>query len=399
MKAKTGPAAETPRGEIQAMRAFSVPAGPACFGPLQGLSVAVQENISLAGQECTAGSRMLEGYRPPFTATAVEKLQQAGAVMVGQASMEEFGIQQRAGQSPSGFASAGPGAAVAAGFASAALGEDSGGSCAVPAARCGVYTLRPTFGRVSRYGLISAVSTLSQISPVAANLTDLRQVLKVISGRDLRDSTTLETPPPGPLPQTLKIALPRQGLSPVLQQHCQCWQSQGMEVEVVDLPVLNQTDGALFTLQCWQTASNLARYDGVHFGAGLAQPMSYQAHCTQVRTQGFNAQTKYRILLGYYWSARENQGGRLAAALGIQQDLRERLAQLFTRFHAIIWPCQSNETGADWSVLAGLPSLTIPSEDLPGGGFHVIGPALGEDLLLWAGARLQPPKGGPPHGI
>jgi aspartyl-tRNA(Asn)/glutamyl-tRNA(Gln) amidotransferase subunit A len=295
--------------------------------PLFGIPVAVKDNICTGGTRTTCASRMLENFVPPYDAAVVESLVAAGAVIVGKTNMDEFAMGSstetsafgatknpaRAGFVPGG-SSGGSAAAVAAGMVPAALGSDTGGSIRQPCSHCGCVGLKPTYGRVSRYGLVAFASSLDQIGPIASRVQDIGTLLEVISAGDSRDSTNARRPfvdEPGSYCADIRgltIGLPREyfgeGLSEdvrsVLDALLAAMKKDGAAVAEVSLPHVNYAVATYYILCTAEASSNLARYDGVKYGHRAERAETLTGMYTQSREEGFGAEVKRRIMTGTY---------------------------------------------------------------------------------------------------
>lgn len=298
--------------------------------PLAGLPVIIKDNICVRGQTTTCASKMLSNFVPPYDATVWERLRQAGAVMVGKANMDEFAMGSSTENSAFGVtrnpwdtsrvpggSSGGSAAAVAAGYVLATLGSDTGGSIRQPAAFCGVTGLKPTYGRVSRYGLIAFASSLDQIGPITHTATDAALILSVIGGYDRRDSTSAEVALPAQLadlesapglakvrlavPDVVNRLLPddaRHSFEAALAE----LRAMGVEIEEVALPYLEEALSAYYVIAPAEASSNLARYDGVRYGARPEQTdfENVSDLTTKTRSAMFGSEVKRRIMLGTY---------------------------------------------------------------------------------------------------
>ena len=294
--------------------------------PLAGVPIAIKDNICTNGLRTTASSRMLASYVPPYDATVVERLEAAGAIIVGKTNCDEFAMgssNENSAFGPvhnpwdlervPGGTSGGSAAAVAAGVVPVALGSDTGGSIRQPSAMCGVVGLKPTYGRVSRYGLIAHASSLDQIGPIARRVRDAAVVLRVIAGRDSADATSASEPVPdfpaaltGDIRQT-RIGVPRrlldQGVddevSPAFFAALESLRARGATLVDVDLPHARYAIATYYLVATAEASSNLARYDGVRYGLRVPAS-SLQAMYAKTRASGFGPEVKRRIMLGTY---------------------------------------------------------------------------------------------------
>ena len=409
--------------------------------PLAGLPVVIKDNICVRGQLTTCASKMLSNFVPPYNATVWERLREAGAIMVGKANMDEFAMGSSTENSafgvtrnpwdPSkvpGGSSGGSAAAVAAGYVLATLGSDTGGSIRQPAAYCGVTGLKPTYGRVSRYGLVAFASSLDQIGPITHTATDAALMLSVIGGYDRRDSTSSEEALPEALkdldgapslgkvrlavPDVVNRLLPddaRQSFESSIAE----LRAMGVEIEEVSLPYLEEALSAYYVIAPAEASSNLARYDGVRYGArpDVESFENVSDLTTKTRSALFGKEVKRRIMLGTYtlsagyYDAYYNRAQKVRTALRNAYD-----GVLGQGFHAVLTPTAPGpafgigEKTSDpvamylsdiftvTANLTGLPALSLPSgfskEGLPLG-LQLQGPAFSELALLTLGRDYQ----------
>src|SRR5215468_5850930 len=294
--------------------------------PLAGVPVAIKDNISVRDLPTTCGSKILEGYIPPYTATAVERLRTAGAIIIGKTNCDEFAMGSTTENSGyfvtrnphnlervPGGSSGGSAASVASGTSVIALGSDTGGSVRTPAAFCGVVGLKPTYGRVSRYGLVAFGSSLDQIGPISKTVREAAQTLEIISGFDHYDSTSSDTAVEEfskmldqPIKGT-KIGIPKEYFIPGLDAEVRAkieagirlYESLGCEIQEISLPHTEYAVATYYLIATAEASSNLARYDGVRYGPrGSAN--SLQEMYRSTRHDGFGKEVKRRILLGTY---------------------------------------------------------------------------------------------------
>jgi aspartyl-tRNA(Asn)/glutamyl-tRNA(Gln) amidotransferase subunit A len=295
--------------------------------PLAGTLIAIKDNMVLRGVRTTAGSRILSNYKPPYTATAVERLEQAGAIIIGKTNLDEFAMgssTENSGFGPvknpwdttrvPGGSSGGSAVAVAAGMAMAALGSDTGGSIRQPASLSGVVGFKPTYGRVSRYGLIAFGSSLDQIGPFAKTVADIAQVLNVIAGRDPNDSTSSDTPTDDYVAaladdvRGLRVGVPREyygeGLDAEVREKVEAaikkLEELGAVIVDVSLPHTEYAVPVYYLIATAEASSNLARFDGVRYGFRAEDAASLKAMYSRTRNQGFGTEVKRRIMLGTY---------------------------------------------------------------------------------------------------
>jgi aspartyl-tRNA(Asn)/glutamyl-tRNA(Gln) amidotransferase subunit A len=398
--------------------------------PLDGIPVAVKDNMVIAGEPTTCASRILSGYVSPFTATAVERLRAAGAVVVGSTNMDEFAMGSSTEHSAIGPArnpwdptrtpggsSGGSAAAVCAGIVPAALGSDTGGSIRQPAALCGVVGIKPTYGRVSRWGLVAFASSLDQIGVLARSAADAAIVLEAISGHDPRDSTSIPEPPPA-LARALSgdvsglvVGLPREyfvaeGVEPEVLERVReavaLLERAGAKTREVSLPHTPFAIATYYLIATAEASSNLARFDGVRYGHRAASARTLGDMYRRTRSEGFGAEVKRRILLGTYVLSAGYYDAYYRKAQQVRTLLRRDFDAAFRACDVIATPT-APETAfpigartADplrmylsdvYTVsanLAGLPGISIPC-GLAGGmpaGLQLLAPPLEEAMLL-----------------
>ncbi len=404
----------------------------------EGVPIAFKDLVSTRGVETTAGSKILAGYRPVFDATVASRCKAAGLPLLGKTNMDEFAMgssTENSGYGPTrnpwdpsrvpGGSSGGSTAAVAAGLAPWALGSDTGGSIKQPAALCGVVGLRPTYGTVSRYGIVAFASSLDQIGPITKTVRDCARLYEIIAGRDPCDTTTVELPEPVEIPDAedlrgLKIGVPKElnetegieaGVTEQVQRALERARELGAEIEECSLP--KSVD---YGLACYylvapsEASSNLARYDGVRYGFRAGGEFSdVRELYARTRDEGFGDEPKRRIMLGTYALS----AGYYEAFYGQAQKVRTLIKQehdaLFERYDLLASPTSPTvafELGARTenplamylsdvltipSNMAGMPGLSIPcglSEGLPVG-LQLIGPQFSENTLFRAGHALE----------
>jgi aspartyl-tRNA(Asn)/glutamyl-tRNA(Gln) amidotransferase subunit A len=397
--------------------------------------VAVKDLFCVEGVPSAAGSRILEGYRPPYTATCVRNLQAAGAQVLGKTNQDEFAMgssNENSGYGPvqnpwdrtrvPGGSSGGSAAAVAAGTAPWAIGTDTGGSIRQPASLCGIVGLKPTYGAVSRYGMIAFASSLDQCGPLTRDVTDAAILLGHLQGRDPCDSTSLGIPSGVELPSAERLdgirfgvwGLEEEGLEPGVAEAVKATiatiEELGGSIAEVELPHARYGIAAYYVIAPAEASANLARYDGVRFGpradidgAGLTEMYERTRH------DGFGDEVKRRIMIGTYALS----SGYYEAYYGTAQKVRTRIAQdfhaAFAEVDFVVTPTSATvafELGARMAdplamylsdyftvpmPLAGIPAISIPcglSEGLPVG-FQIAGPAFSEPRILDAAHALE----------
>ncbi len=295
--------------------------------PLAGVPVAVKDNLCTAGVRTTCGSRMLGDYVPPYTATAIRKLEEAGAILLGKTNLDEFAMGSSTENSAfgpvrhplndayvPGGSSGGSAVAVAAGLVAVSLGSDTGGSIRQPASFCGVVGLKPTYGRVSRYGLVAFASSLDQIGPFGANVRDVARTLGVIAGRDRDDATSADVAVPdfsGALTgeiKGLRVGVPPECFSEGLDTEVRArveaaisrLAARGAEIVEVHLPHTKYAIAVYYLIATAEAASNLSRYDGVRYGFRAEDARTLSEMYRRTRDEGFGAEVKRRIMLGTF---------------------------------------------------------------------------------------------------
>ena len=418
---------------------------PAPDAPLAGVPLAVKDLFCVEGVPSQAASRVLEGYRPPYTATAVERLTAAGAPVLGKTNMDEFAMgssNENSGFGPvrnpwdrervPGGSSGGSAAAVAAGLAPWAIGTDTGGSIRQPAALCGVVGLKPTYGAVSRYGMIAFASSLDQCGPLTRDVTDAALLFRHMVGQDACDSTSLEFPEEVATPTAERLDGIRFGVPPelsgegvepgvmeVFERTLKLIEELGGTISEVALPHSPHAISAYYVIAPAEASANLARYDGVRYGPRHGDG-DLTALYEETRAAGFGDEVKRRIMLGTYALS----SGYYEAYYGRAQRVRTKIADDFRNaFDAVdlivtpTSPTVAFRLGertddplamylSDYCTvsmpLAGIPAISIPgglSEDLPVG-IQLAGPAFSENRILDAAHALEQAIGfeGVPRG-
>jgi aspartyl-tRNA(Asn)/glutamyl-tRNA(Gln) amidotransferase subunit A len=383
--------------------------------------IAVKDNICTAGLATTAGSRMLQGYCPPYTATALARLEAAGAIVIGKTNCDEFAMGSSNEHSAFGLvrnpwaldrtpggSSGGSAAAVAAGMAPIALGSDTGGSVRQPAGFCGLVGMRPTYGRVSRCGLISFASSLDQIGPLATTVADAALVLQVMAGHDELDATTTREPVPdwhaaltGDL-RGIRIGVPTALLddgvdaevSDAFAQGVAVLRERGAIISHIDLPHSALAIPAYYVIATAEASSNLARYDGVRYGHRTSRAGSLGEMYERSRDEGFGAEVKRRIILGTFVLSAGYYDAFYLKAQQVRRVITDELESVLTRCEAIMLPTSPTaafrlgervanplqmylaDVFTVGSSLAGLPTISMAGGFTGGGlpiGLQVIG--------------------------
>ncbi|MBV8430218.1 MAG: Asp-tRNA(Asn)/Glu-tRNA(Gln) amidotransferase subunit GatA [Solirubrobacterales bacterium] len=432
------------RAETEALNAFlwvaeAAPPVESRFrqAPLGGVPLAVKDLFCTQGVPSQAGSRILEGYRPPYTATVVARLDAAGAPLLGKTNQDEFAMgssNENSGFGPvlnpwdrsrvPGGSSGGSAAAVAAGLAPWAIGTDTGGSIRQPAALCGVVGMKPTYGACSRYGMIAFASSLDQAGPLTRDVTDAALLLRHMVGHDVRDSTSLEFPgqivlPRGEDLRGLRLGVveeltgPESGVEPGVRERFEATlvlaEELGATVEPCRLPHAPHALSAYYLIAPAEASANLARYDGVRYGLRVDGDLDLLRMYERTRAQGFGPEVKRRIMLGTYALSSGYYEAYYGAAQKVRTKISEDFRSVFERFDLIVTPTSpwtAFELGAktddplamylnDFCTvpmpLAGLPAISIPcglSDGLPVG-FQLAGPAFSENQLLEAAYALE----------
>ncbi|HEY2432150.1 MAG TPA: Asp-tRNA(Asn)/Glu-tRNA(Gln) amidotransferase subunit GatA [Vicinamibacterales bacterium] len=416
-------------------RAAELDRHPDVTAPLLGVPVAIKDNICTAGVPTTAASRLLEDYVPPYSATVVERLERAGAVIIGKTNCDEFAMGSSTEHSAfgptrnpwgvdrtPGGSSGGSAVAVAAGMAPLALGSDTGGSIRQPAALCGVFGLKPTYGRVSRYGLIAFASSLDQIGPMAASAEDLALAFAAIAGADARDATSVDAPAPDPAAgldgdlRGVRVGVPREllrvGVEPGVQRAFDAaldsLREAGAVLTDVSLPHASLAIPVYYLVANAEASSNLARYDGVRYGA---RADAATLHDTYYRTRAlFGAEAKRRIMIGTFVLSAGYYDAYYVKAQQVRALIRHDYDQAFAEVDTVAMPTSPTAAfplGARTddplqmyladvftvaANLAGLPAISIPcgvtEEQLPVG-LQLTGRRFDEATLLRAAAALE----------
>ena len=399
-------------------------------GPLAGIPMAVKDVLCVKGVETTAGSKILRGFKPPYTATAVQRLFDAGAVMLGVTNCDEFAMgssTENSGYFPTrnpwdlsrvpGGSSGGSAAAVAAGEAIFALGTDTGGSIRQPASLCGVVGMKPTYGRVSRYGLIAFASSLDQIGPFTRSVDDAAIVLALMSGLDPLDSTSSDRSPIEVLNnyaggvKGMRLGLPREyyevggiepGVKAAIDAALFILQKAGAEIIDVSLPHTDYGLAAYYIIAPAECSSNLARFDGVRYGLSEVDAPNITEQYMQVRRKGFGNEVRRRVMLGTYALSSGYYDAYYVKAQKVRTLIKRDFDEAFKKCDAIVsatsptvafpigaktqdplsmYLCDVLTLGGN---LAGLPGISVPcgtSDGLPVG-LQILAPQWGENLAL-----------------
>ena len=414
-------------------------------GALSGVPVAVKDNLCTTFGTTTCASKMLADFRAPYDATVVRRLEEAGAVVVGKTNLDEFAMGSSTENSafhvtrnpwdPSrvpGGSSGGSAAALAAGMCAGAIGSDTGGSVRQPAAMCGVVGLKPTYGRVSRWGLVAFASSLDQVGPFGRTVADAALMLNVIAGHDPRDSTSAPQPVPDFLKEldrpvhSLRIGIAREyslagGIDPQVKAAVDAavrqYQSAGAEIVDISLPHTEYGIAAYYVIAPCEASSNLARYDGVHFGHRTKEPVRDIVELfSKSRSEGFGEEVQRRIMIGTY-NLSEGYGARLYVnALKVRRLIRQDFDRAFEKCDVILCPTSptpafkvGEKTDDPLAMyltdvftvtcnIAGIAGISIPCGFTSGDkplpiGLQLLGPAFGEEKLLRAARMYESATG------
>lgn len=405
-------------------------------GPLDGIPIALKDNMCTRGIETTASSQILSGYRPPYDATVVARLKAAGAVPVGKTNLDEFAMGSSTENSAYGVtrnpwdptrvpggSSGGSAAAVAVGSALGALGSDTGGSIRQPAALCGVVGVKPTYGLVSRYGLIAFASSLDQIGPLTKTVEDAALILDVISGHDALDATSYR----GEYPQFgselargvdgLRVGVVKEfagdGYEPAVESACgqmiERLAARGATVEEVSIPAVDAALSAYYLIAPAEASSNLARFDGIRYGLRV-DGATTEEMMARTRAEGFGPEVIRRILLGTYALSAGYYDAFYGKALAVRALLQREFADAYRQVDVLVSPTSPTtafkigEKATDPlamylcdictipSNLAGHPAMSVPIGLDPDGlpiGFQILAPALGETTMFRVAAEVE----------
>ncbi len=408
--------------------------------PLTGVPVTIKDNMCTRGVTTTCSSKMLENFIPPYDATVVERLNQEGMVMVGKGNMDEFAMgssNEHSAFYPTnnpwdttcvpGGSSGGPAVSVATGESIYALGSDTGGSIRQPAGFCNVVGLKPTYGRVSRYGLVAFASSLDQIGPMTKDVTDSALVLNVIAGYDPKDSTSVDYPVPDytesliPDLKGLKLGVPKEyfvegmqkGVEEVIRTAITTLEELGATVDwEVSLPHTKYALAAYYIIAPSEAMANLARYDGVKYGFSYEGKNMWDA-MEKTRGYGFGPEVKRRIILGTYALSAGYYDAYYVKAQKVRTLIRREFEEAFERYDALITPTSPTvpfKIGERVSDplqmylsdvctlpinIAGIPGLSVPAgfcDGLPVG-MQILGKPFNEDILFRIGYAYEQANG------
>lgn len=397
-------------------------------GPLTGVPIVIKDNMCTRGVKTTCSSKMLENFVPPYSATVVEKLNDAGAVMVGKANMDEFAMGSSTENSAlfvthnpwdlervPGGSSGGSAVSVAAGEAVCALGSDTGGSIRQPAGFCSVVGMKPTYGRVSRYGLVAFASSLDQIGPLTQDVTDCAILLNVIAGHDKRDSTSVPEPVPDytkSLKTDLKgmrLGIPKEyyvegmqaGVADAMKAAIKKLEELGAKLEEVSLPHTPYSLAVYYIIAPSEASANLARYDGVKYGYSYKGDTMWES-MEKTRENGFGPEVKRRIMIGTYALSAGYYDAWYVKAQKVRTMIRREFDSAFEKYDALITPTSptvpfkiGEKTDDPLAMylsdvctlpinIAGVPAVSIPAGFVDGlpVGMQIIGKHFSEETLL-----------------
>lgn len=405
-------------------------------GQLAGMVVAVKDVLCMRGEAVTCGSRMLSSFVAPYDATVIGKLQDADAILIGKTNLDEFAMGSSTEHSAfgpvlnpvdeqrvPGGSSGGSCVAVAAGMAHTALGTDTGGSIRQPASFCGVVGLKPTYGRVSRYGMVALASSFDQIGPFAHTVADAARVLQVIAGHDERDSTSAAVPVPdysaglrGDV-RGLRVGLPREAFAEGLHDDVRRaiegvvdrLREAGAEIHTVTLPHARYHISTYYILMTAEASSNLARYDGVRYGHRSPGARTLADVYTQSRSEGFGDEVKRRIMLGTYVLSAGYYDAYYRKAQKVRRLIQNDFVEAFRTVDCLLMPTapttafRFGEKGDPLAMylsdiytvsanLAGVPAISVPCgtdrQGLPIG-VQFVGPQFGETTILNAAQAVE----------
>ena len=401
------------------------------LGSLAGIPIGIKDNISTAGLRTTCASKMLEGYIPPYDAFVIGRVKQNQMIITGKTNMDEFAMGSSTENSSfsithnpwaldavPGGSSGGSAAAVSAGEGILALGSDTGGSIRLPAGYCGIVGLKPTYGRVSRYGLVAYASSLDQIGPMAKDVTDCALLLQAIAGYDPQDSTVVDYPVPNYLEEMkqsikgLKVGVAQECLTGIsvpvkaaFTNAIQVFRDLGAEVVQVSLPHTEYALAAYYLIASAEAGSNLARYDGVRYGHRTSQKVSNSMDMfLKTRSEGFGPEVKRRIMIGTYVLSSGYYDAYYSKAQKVRSEICTEINKAFQKCDLILTPTTSTTAfkigtkvqkplemyQADICTitanLAGIPAISFPAGfdlGLPIG-LQLLGPPFKEEILLRA---------------
>jgi aspartyl-tRNA(Asn)/glutamyl-tRNA(Gln) amidotransferase subunit A len=399
------------------------------IGPLTGIPIAVKDNLCTKGVLTTCSSKILQNYIPPYNATVVEKILKAGAIPIGKTNLDEFAMGSSTENSAykttknpwdlrrvPGGSSGGSAASIAANEAVLAFGSDTGGSIRQPASFCGVVGLKPTYGRVSRFGLIAFASSLDQIGPLTKDVTDAAIFMNVMSGHDLKDSTSVDMPVPDYRKaliddvKGIKVGIIKElfgegidnNIKKTVMEAVEVYKKLGAKVEEISMPSLQHGVATYYLLATAEASSNLERYDGVKYGHRSTEAEDLLKMYYNTRREGFGPEVKRRIMLGTYALSAGYYDAYYLKAQQVRTLIKNEFDKAFSKFDILISPTAPSvafkvgeKVGDPLSMylsdiatipinLAGIPAISIPCgfvENMPVG-LQIIGKAFSEEMLF-----------------
>lgn len=400
---------------------------------LDGVPIAIKDNLVTKGTRSTGGSNILSKYIAPYDATVVAKLREAGAVLIGKTNMDEFGMggsTENSAYGPTknpldldrvpGGSSGGSGAAVAADLCVASLGTDTGGSVRLPASFCGIVGYKPTFGRVSRYGMMAMASSLEQPGPMTKTVEDAALMLEIIQGQDRHDQMSRPTQPltfdPAEGLEKIKIGLPKQawsvggidpGVKAALEEGMKRFEKRGAEFVEVDIPYMDEALASYYILMPCEVSSNMGRFDGIRYGNRATRDQLLDVYLDS-RTKGLGDEVRRRILIGTYALSKGYYDAYYVKARQVQAEIRRSYANAFKAVDLLLTP---TAPGVAYKIgekadplamylqdvftvsvsMAGVPAISIPcglSDGMPVG-MQLTGPQMGDDLVLAAAYAFE----------
>ncbi len=398
--------------------------------PLSGIPIAIKDVMLISDKEATAGSKILQGFKSSYESTAVRKLKEAGAIILGRTNMDEFAMGSSTENSAfgptknpldetrvPGGSSGGSGAAVAMGASMGALGSDTGGSIRQPASFCGLVGLKPTYGRVSRNGLIAMASSLDQIGPMTNTVEDAEIIYNVIIGTDPKDSTSFDMPTAYEKKSNIKIGVLKydktgvsEGVNKAFEDSIQIFEKMGIETEEISLPSLQYALACYYIIMPAEASTNLARFDGVKYGLSAKSKSLFENYLNS-RGDGFGKEVRRRIILGTFVLSSGYYDAYYGKATKVRGAIIRDFEKIFSRFDAIITPTcpsvafklgeKSNNPLEMYlsdiftvSVnIAKLPAISVPARlkgeaGLPVG-LQIIAPWFREDILFNLGKKYE----------
>ncbi len=386
--------------------------------PMLGIPFAVKDNISVRGKKLTCSSKILQGYVAPYNATVISRLEKSGAIPVGRCNMDEFAMGSSTEYSiygptrnpinreyVSGGSSGGPAAAVAANQVLFGLGTETGGSVRLPASYCGIYGLKPTYGILSRWGVVAYGSSLDQVGILGHTPSDIAIPLSVMSGKDFYDDTSADLPYSEKLTaiealndkelSDLKIAIPKQFLESegldadvrtIFNETREWFSNKGAQIEVVDMPVLEAAIASYYVIALSEAASNLSRFDGIRYGNRVDKGDGYDELYVQTRSNGFGPEVKRRIIIGNYVLSEQFSGDTYKKGMTVRARIQKEMSVLFEKYDIVLCPtCPTaafklgqkvddplemylSDLFTTFVNLARIPSISIPAGHTSGSG-------------------------------